>query len=467
MPVSFSCRASSLALWLGCLVPAACANHARPAVALYERGDYAGAARLVDRALIVHPGDEGLWQMRVRAALAQGDAAGVAAAYAGYRTQLGGDDDPALLRELAIATLGQALASPSVKLKIAAIEAVAAAELQDLAEQVAEQMADDDDRVVAAAAIAVLRGYPDAPQAAGEMLRSEDPEARRIAVDGIGKKVGKLALGDLEKAAADDDPRVRRAAVRWLGELKDRDAAPLLIERLGDADDAVRAAAATALARIGVGDLAELGQRALRDPALGVRLAGITLIVAARRPDLLAALAEDADPVVATEAAIARGAPAGDAAARAIERAAAAPSWTTRAAAANLATRALGTPAALGLARKLAADPAIAVRLAAARVLAHGGDRPAAIAIFVAALGDPEHRLAAAIDLAEQEDPRGVQALDQMVRDPAHGPAARAAAAAGHRAARRVTPGLVAALADGSPVVRVEAAGALAVLSRR
>jgi HEAT repeat protein len=454
-------------LWIGCLVSAGCANHARPAVALYERGDYAGAARLVDRELLAHPGDEGLWQMRVRAALAQGDAAGVATSYAGYRAQLGGDDDHGLLRELAIATLGQALASPSVKLKIAAIEAVAAAELQDLAEQVAERMADDDDRVVAAAAIAVLRGYPDAPRAAGEMLHSEDPEARRIAVDGIGKKVGKLALGDLEKAAADDDPRVRRAAVRWLGELKDANAVALLTERLGDRDDAVRAAAATALARIGPGNLAELGQRALRDPALGVRLAGITLIVAARRPDLLVALADDPDPIVAAEAAIAQGAAAGAGAARAIERAAAGPSWTTRAAAANLATRALGTPAALALARKLASDPAIAVRLAAARVLAHGGDRAAAIAIFVAVLGDPEHRLAAAIDLAEQNDARGVQTLDQSVRDPAHGPAARAAAAAGHRSARRVTPGLVAALADDSPVVRVEAAGALALLSRR
>jgi hypothetical protein len=45
-----------------------------------------------------------------------------------------------------------------------------------------------------------------------------------------------------------------------------------------------------------------------------------------------------------------------------------------------------------------------------------------------------------------------------------HGPAARAAAA--HRAARRITPGLVAALADDSAVVRVEAAAALTMLAR-
>jgi HEAT repeat protein len=432
---------------------------------LYETGDYAGAARTADRELAAHPGDEGLWQMRIRAALAQGDAAGVEKAYAAYRGQLGGDDDKALLEDLATATLRQALASPSVKLKLAAIDAVAAAELQALAEQVAERMTDDDDRVVAAAAIAVMRGYPDAPQAAGEMLRSEDAEARRIAVDGIGKKVGKLALADLEKAGNDGDARVRRAAVRWLGELKDTAAVELLTQRLHDPDDGVRAAAASALARVGLGNLAELGQLAVGDRALAVRIAGIALLVAAHRPDLLAPLANDPDAIVAAEAAIARG--GGAPAIQAIQRAARAPAWTVRAGAANLAVRGLGTPAAVGLARTLATDPELGVRLAAARVLAHAGDRAAAAAIFAAALGDADHGLEAAIDLAAQDDPRGTQALGERVRDPAHGPAARAAAAAGHRAARRITPGLVAALADDSAAVRVEAAGAIAILAKR
>ena len=454
-------------LVLGCLAFTACASHARQAVALYEAGDYAGAARAADSGLAVHPGDEGLWQMRVRAALAQGDAPGVAKAYAAYRGQLGGDDDRELLRELAIATLGQALASPSVQLELAAMDAVEAAEVQPLADQVAERMTDEDDRVVAAAAIAVLRGYPQAPQAAGEMLRSEDPEARRIAVDGIGRKVGKLALADLEQAGADPDARVRRTAIRWLGQLKDADAVELLTQRLSDRDEAVRAAAASALARIRPGNLQELGRRALRDRALAVRLAGLELLVAAHGAEAqaeLTALADDPDPIVATEAAIARG--GGELAVRAIARAATAADWTIRAGAANLAVRALGKPAALALARKLAADPEIAVRLAAARVLAHDGDRPAAAAIFAAALDGPDHRLEAAIDLADQDDARGIQALDAAVRDPEHGPRARAAAAAGHRAAHHITPGLVAALADDSGVVRVEAAAALALLSR-
>src|SRR5215468_8090083 len=187
------------------LVFTGCASHAQHTVALYETGDYAGAARTADAELVAHPGDEGLWQMRIRAALALGDRPGVARAYAAYREQLAGDDDRELLRDLAIATLGQALAAPSAKLKIAAIEAVEAAELEPLADQVAQRLRDDDDRVVAAAAVAVLHGAPDAPKAAGDMLHSEDAEARRIAVDGVGKKVGKLAVADLEAAAGDSD----------------------------------------------------------------------------------------------------------------------------------------------------------------------------------------------------------------------------------------------------------------------
>ena len=452
-------------LVIGCLMFAGCASRADRAVALYENGDYAGAARSADAELTAHAGDEALWQMRIRAALALGDAPGVAKAYAAYRGQLGGDDDHALLRDLAIATLGQALASPSVRLKIAAIEAVEAAELEPLADPVAQRMRDDDDRVIAAAAVAVLHGTPDAPQAVGDMLHSEDAEARRIAVDGIGRKVGKLATSVLETAAGDPDPRVRRAAVRWLGQLKDAAAAPVLTKRLGDPDEAVRAAAASALARVGAPNLGELARVALADRALAVRLGGVELAAAAHDHATLTSLANDPDPIIAAEAAIAGGGSGGPAAARAIERAAAAPAWSTRAGAANLAVRALGREAALTVAHKLAADADLGVQLAAARVLAHAGDRPAAAAIFAAALAT-DHRIDAAIDLASLDDPRGAAALDDAVRDTAHGPASRAAAAVAHRTAHRITPGLVAALADDSGAVRVEAAGSLALMTR-
>ncbi|CAN5894942.1 hypothetical protein BH11MYX3_BH11MYX3_22550 [soil metagenome] len=443
----------------------ACANHAKQSVTLYEAGDYAGAARAADEGLQSHPGDDALWGMRVRAALALGDADGVVKAYAAYRAQRG-EDDKELLRDVAIATLSQAIASPSAKLKVAAIQAVQAAELEALAEQVAERMTDSDDRVAAAAAVAVLKAYPQAPQVAGDMMQSEDPEARRIAIDGVAKKVGKLMADDLEKAAIDKDARVRRVAARWLGQIKDANAVAVLTRHLkADPDESVRAAAATALARIGVGNLESLGTAALKDKSLAVRIAAIDLIQAANRPDRLQQIAEtDPDPMVAVEAAIALHNK--ELARRALDKAIAAEGWTIRAGAANVAMRAVGKAAAVEIARTLIADKDLGVRLAAARVLAHAGDKITAAPVFTEALASPDFELQAAGDLAEQEDPRGLEALSAAVHDTKRTPDQRAAAAGAHRGAHHVTAGLVAALADSSGVVRVEAAATIAMLAK-
>ena len=265
---------------LSLLLLPACADRAKHSESLYAAGDYAGAARAADEGLSQDPADEDLWGMRIRAALALGDADGVARTYEAYVGHRGGTDK-ALLRDLSTATLGQALASPSARLKIIAIDAIEELEVAALADRVAERMGDDDDRVAASAAIAVIHGYPQAPGVADDMMRSENPEARRIAVDGVGKKIGKLAVADLEKAGSDGDPRVRAAALHWLGMLKDADAVELCTKRLHDRDDSVRAAAASALARIGLGNLESLGKRALKDTSLAVRLAGIELLVAA------------------------------------------------------------------------------------------------------------------------------------------------------------------------------------------
>jgi HEAT repeat protein len=441
-----------------------CASRNKQSVALYERGDYAGAARAADDGLASHPHDEGLWQMRIRAAVALGDRDAIAKAYAGYRDATG-EDDRALMRELAIATLEQALASPSVKMKVAAILAVEANSLHGLADTVAERMGDDDDRVAAAAAIAILRGYPQAPEVASQLLRSEDPEARRIVVEGIGKKVGAMAAADLTNAASDPDPRVRRAAIHWLGQLEIADAADLLARRLKDRDEGVRAAAASALAQLKGRDLHAYATVALADHALAVRLAGVELLAAAKDTGALAQLAEtDADPLVAAEAALA--AHRRDLAQRALDRAVTDDRWTLRAGAANVAVRALGKDAGVALARKLVADKQPAVRLAAARVLAHDGDTAAATAVFAQALSTPELALQAAGDLAALGDPRGLDALDAAVRAPHADEAQRAAAVAVHRNAHRITPGLVAALADPSGVVRTEAASVLIALSK-
>jgi HEAT repeat protein len=327
-------------------------------------------------------------------------------------------------------------------------------------------MGDDDDRVVASAAVAVLHGYAQAPQVAADMLKSENPEARRIAVEGVGKKIGKLAAADIEKAAADPDPRVRRAAIYWLGMMKDPDAVELCTRHMKDPDESVRAASASALARIGLGNLAELGKRALADKAIAVRLAGIELLTAAHRDDEIAGLIDDADPMVGITAAIAVKRTHPGAAAQPLERAASSKDWTIRAGAANLAVNALGRDAGRAYAQRLAHDPELAVQLAAARVLAHAGDPVGAKAIFTAALASPDHGIQAAADLAALGDPAGLTALATDVRDAQRSPEQRAEAASAHRTAHRVTPGLVAALADPNGWVRVEAAATLGALAK-
>ena len=451
------------ALLCGFLALASCANRSKQSVALYEKGDYAGAAADADKGLASHPDDDGLWRMRIRAALALGDGAAIVKSYAAYRERRG-SDDAELLRDLAVATLDQALGSPSQRMKIIAIEAVQAAEIQQLAEQVAERMGDDDDRVAAMAAVAVLRGYPQAPQVASEMLTSEDPEARRIAVDGIGRKVGALAAIDLHKAANDPDPRVRRAAFRWLAQIKDKEAPAVFERNLRHHDEGVRAAAALGLARIGLGDLQRFAHKALADKALAVRLAGIELLIAAKRTDELTQLAQsDPDPMVAVEAAIA--VKRADLAQIALDKAATAERWTIRAGAANNAVRALGKQESAAFARKLMTDTEVGVRLAAARALMAAGDKAAAMAILDQAL-TTESAVSAATDLARIGDKRGLDALSNATVDAKATPDQRAQAASAHATARRVTPGLVAALADADGVVRAEAAAVLVMLAK-
>ena len=245
----------------------------------------------------------------------------------------------------------------------------------------------------------------------------------------------------------------------------------------------MRATAAEALARIGSGDLVSAATKALDDHALEVRLAGVQLLAAAHADAQLVQLAADLtsasrcdaarpgearpcepDPMVALQAAIA--AHRADLAGAALQRAITAKAWTTRAGAANLLVEAVGRAAALPIAHQLAGDGELAVRLAAARVLAHAGDPAAAAAVLAAALHNPEQGIQAAADLAELGDPRGLAALDDFVRDPRLVPEQRAAAAAAHLTAHHVTPGLVAALADPSGLVRVEAAAAIGMLAK-
>lgn len=452
---------------------AACTSAAtKQSVRLYEGGDYQAAAQAADRGIAADRDDDGAWQMRLRAALALGDADGVASHYAEYQKARGGDD-LALALELAQVTIGQALGSPSVAMRIAAIRAIEDSELHDLADAVAQRMTDRDDRVVAAAAAAVLRGYADAGTALDDMLRSEEPEARRLAIDGLGRKMAKHAVAELVAAAGDPEPSVRQTALRHLAELRDAELTPTFQQALRDAADGVRAEAISAFTQLARGKKSlEAAHAALaiaaKDRSLPVRLAAVRLAAALDDRAALAPLAADADLSVALAAASAQKLDA-TAASPVIDRGLRAAEWPSRVATLNHLVALLGPALAQEKARAAARDGELAVRLAAARVLGQTGAKPEAIALL-ASVVDPaapstSRTVEAAVDLLHLGDPRGEATLSLLLRG---GPSAelRATAAASHLLARKITPALLAALADPSGTVRLAAATTLAALAR-
>ena len=447
---------------LTCL--ACTSSAARQAKQMYDRGDYAGAAQLADTNLAGRPGDDDLWNVRIRALLAQGDGARLATDYAKYVATRGGDDAD-LVIDLATATLDQGLDSTSVDVRLQTIGYIEDLALEALAEDVMDQMESEDDRIAAAAAVAVLRGHPQAPYILEQLQHSDDPQARAIAIEGIGRKVGKHADDDLRKAAADPDPRVRVAAMIALGGIFDEVSTRSLAEALGDPEAAVRAAAARSLADRRRGDLAGFAQKALADETAAVRLAGVAILAAAKDTAGLQALLGSDDAIVAVQAAAAlKGADLAGAT-RAIDAALARSESAVRVGAVNLMEAALGKGESVRRAHVLLADPDLAVRLAAARVLAYQKAHPAeAVAVFAAAL-DGAERLSAAADLARLSDPRGVATLSAALLS-AKRPIDRVRAATMHGSAHRITPGLVAALADPSGQVRVVAAFYLIKIAR-
>jgi len=450
--------ALALACALGCTSTAA-----RQARRLYEHGDYAGAAQLADQELARHAGDDALWGVRIRALLAQGDARAVATAYAQYRA-VRGSDDAALVADLAEATLGQGLQSTSIDVRVQTIEYVEDLMIEGLAQDVMDEMASDDDRVAAAAAVAVLRGHPQAPYLLEQLQHSDDPLARAIAIEGIGRKVGSHAGEDLRTAAADVDPRVRTAAMIALAGLDDDSTTRSLAEAQTDVDPGVRAAAARSLATRRRGDLPGYAEVALADAAMSVRLAGVALLAAAKDTARLQALLGGDDLVIAVQAAAALHGDDPTGATRAIDAALASDQPVIRAAAINLMEVALGKDAALERGRARLVDADVVPRLAAARLVGYLRYAAEAIPVLAAALDGPE-RLSAAADLIKLGDDRGVEVLSAAVLDGAK-PSDRLRAVSMHGSAHRITPGLVAALADASGQVRVVAAYELTKLAR-
>ncbi|MCE9576032.1 MAG: HEAT repeat domain-containing protein [Deltaproteobacteria bacterium] len=453
--------ALSLAVALAACGPSTAAKHAQ---ALYDRGDYQGAVQ----AAPATSSDAALVRVGLRARLAAGDARGAVQAYAAWRA--GRDDDRVALRLLAEDTLAQALTSPSTAVKVQAIEAIAAREIEALADDVTLRLGDREEQVLAAAAVAVLRGHPQAPDILASMLNAEDPIARAIAVRGMATKVGAHAADDLRNALRDPDPRVRRAAIVGLAPLADANTtSALIVIAAKDPDGQTRAAALTALGRGKRGRIDPVAHAALGDAFLGARLAAIDLVAAQGDHAAIDKLLTDADAIVAIHAARAAHAWNPTGAAAAIDRGLADADAATRSGALNLAVAALGKAAAGERAARVTADADVGVRLSAARVLASVGQRDQAIAIWTATLDARdgvavEAQIAAAADLARAGEPRGDQALAGFATSGE--PAQRQSAVASHAISGHITPGLVAALADSAPQVRVEAAATLWSLVR-
>ncbi len=445
----------------------------RASVSHYEAGDYAASRKAATAAIERDGSDDDAWRMKLRAELALGDSAAMTETYAAYQRQRRSDDG-VILRELAQATLAQGLNSPAPRVRMAAIAGVEEAQIEALAEKVYAALDDKDPQVAVTAAVAVINSHPDAAMIAENMLKNDDPVVRRIAINGIGKKVGKPAIADLRAAATDRDPGARRAAIRWLGQLDDADSVDTLRGRLRDKDDGVRGAAAGALAKIVIShklklNLTELAHAQLAVEGLATRLGAIELAKAAGADDLLRPLAQDEDTTVALAAVSALATKDQSLVLAVFERARKAENYAARAGAVNVAARAIGDTAAVPFYVEMTQDPHPTVRLAAARALANASRKdPAqttvAFAVFVSILeasAEFDDRLSAATDLAMYDDNRGAAALGKFVSERALTADQRATAAAAHRTGRVVTAGLVAALADASGQVRIEAARVL------
>jgi HEAT repeat protein len=226
-----------------------------------------------------------------------------------------------------------------------------------------------------------------------------------------------------------------------------------------DPDGRVRARALRALAgRVAV----DVARAAASDPYMGARQAAVDALARNDSPEATAALdrlatSDDRDTALAATAArLRRDAPPA-AVLTVLERAMAGASWPARVAALN-AAHAAPRQVALSMAGRGIADPRAEVRLAAARLLRHLGQEQRARRELVAALARPDAmlRLDAAVDLCRFGDDRCLAPLDRLARSSA--PEIRTAAVHSHAAARRITAGLVAALADTRPELRLAAA---------
>lgn len=405
-----------------------------------------------------------------RQKLADRDLPGALADYRAWRTQQGGEDKTAL-RAMALQVLWSATKAEDPAARRAAIAAAYDLDLAEMAEPVSRLLDDDDDRVRADAAAALVKAHPDAGMVLGESLESPEPEARITALRALADRIGPRAHDDIATHLSDADGTVRAAACAALARTSSEKTRAADVAALGerarsDADGPVRAQALRSLVGLAPAEALTVARGRAQDPYLGVRLAVVHALAAVGEAgrDELTAQARGQDLFVALRAGVAV-AKRGDVipALAAIDRASAAPEWTVRAAAANAMTGVGRATGAWPRLARLGADPEVAVRLAAARAYLALGRDDDGRAILLAALADPSEavRLDAAIDLAALGDVRGRDTLEALMAASDVGVRAGAAEAVRGRAA--VSDALLALLVD--PAWRVRVAAAWTILS--
>jgi len=442
---------------------------ARKAQRLLEAGDYAGAERVATAELQRYPRSAPLWRIKMKAAMGRGDSDSAVKLYGEWVALRGGETDTTAVRTLALTTLWRGLRVPSAAIRTKTIQAIERLEVEDLADAVAELMADDEDEVAAAAAVALLKSHPQAPYLAAELAKSDSAKARAIAIAGIGRKIGKLAREDLVRALSDRDAAVRRAAVVAVLRFADSKELDRLVSLAhDDPDGPLRARVIRGLAGKEHAKLFELSQAALFDPFLGARLAAVQLLDklggnAAR--DKLNEVARSMDMMVAFRAAVVVRRSGGAPAVELMQQGMASKEWTIRASALNALDKVVSRDRAMTMAIAALGDSQVQVKLSAARLLMRlGNKRRAKSALLAVARGD---NLAAAvdasIDLIRLGDGVGIATLQKGAAS-TDGDLRRRAIRA-HQITRVLTTSLVTSLADERIENRIIAAEILLALT--
>jgi HEAT repeat protein len=344
-----------------------------------------------------------------------------------------------------------ALSDAEPTVRAGAIERLAAGLGEAALPLVAQALADDDERVRAAAAAAI----PPGGVAVGpiwDALAGAAPPARPPLVAALARADRTQVLLRIERAATDADPAQRAAAATVAGHVAP-DAADRLAGALADPAAAVRAAAVEALAALGTGEAVSAASRALVDPEPGVRLAAVRALAGVDTDAAVAAVVtalRDPAPLVQGEARAVLSGRASPAVARHLVRALGA--MATRGAAVELLAAmpdlaldalldavpaataeqegplgdALGAVAGDGVARLAARlgaiDPARRRAAVAALGLLRGVPPSDVVAQLVAALADADvdTRVAAARALARAGDPAAAEPLRaRLLAEPA------------------------------------------------